>query len=104
MKFTLSLLALVALTSPVAAAVYSPADYGAVFGGASNDGAALQKAIDAAYAAGGGSVIVPAGKTLMSGSIELKSNVTLDLEQGSRLVGSTLPSDYPDSIFIKARH
>jgi polygalacturonase len=104
MKLTLSLVALVAATSPLAAAVYSPADYGAVFGGASNGGAALQRAIDAAFSAGGGTVVVPAGKTLMSGSIELKSNVTLDLEPGSRLVGSILASDYTDSIFIRARH
>jgi polygalacturonase len=89
---------------PLAAAIYSPADYGASFGGQTNDGAALQKAIDAAHAAGGGVVILPAGRTLMAGSIELRSNVTLNLEPGSRLVASTRPSDYPDSIFLKARH
>jgi hypothetical protein len=104
MKLTLSLVALVTISSPTLAAAYSPADYGAAFGAASNGGAALQRAIDAAWAAGGGTVVIPAGKTLMSGSIELKSNVTLDLEPGSRLVASTLPSDYTDSIFIKARH
>jgi polygalacturonase len=86
------------------ARTYSPADYGAVFNIAANDGGPLQKAINAASAAGGGTVAIPAGRTLMSGSFELKSNVVLDLEPGSRLVASTQQSDYPDSIFIKARH
>lgn len=103
-----SLLCLIALTwalSPcLEAAVFSPGDFGAVFNGTANDGASLQRAIDAANAAGGGTVILPSGRTLMAGSIELKSNVVLDLEPGSRLVSSTLQSDFPDSIFIKARH
>jgi polygalacturonase len=89
---------------PLAAAVFSPTDYGATLSGTVNDGASLQRAIDAAFAAGGGTVVVPAGRTLMSGSVELKSNVVLDLEPGSRLLASTKPSDYPDSIFLKARH
>jgi polygalacturonase len=105
MKLILPLIA-VALAGrpPLAAAIYSPADYGAVLNGAANDGAALQRAIDAAHGAGGGTVVVPSGRTLQAGSIELKSNVVLDLEPGSRLVASTLPSDYPESIFIRARH
>jgi polygalacturonase len=104
MKLLLSLLALGAAAGPLAAATFSPADYGAAFSATSNDSAAIQRAIDAAYAAGGGTVVIPAGRTLMSGSIELKSNVVLSLEAGSRLVASTLESDYPDSVLIRARH
>lgn len=105
MKLILPLLALAAAGClPLRAATFSPADYGAVLDGTSNDGAALQKAIDAAAAAGGGTVSIAAGRSLMSGSIELKSNVVLDLGPGSRLVASTLKSDYKDSIFIRARH
>jgi polygalacturonase len=103
MKLLFSLLVLASAATPSPAAVFSPADYGAAFSGA-NERAALQKAVDAANAAGGGTVVIPAGKTLMAGSVELKSNVTLDLEPGSRLVGSTQKSDYTDSIFIRARH
>ncbi|HXN36165.1 MAG TPA: hypothetical protein VN877_08330, partial [Opitutaceae bacterium] len=104
MKLILPLFALAAAAYPAAAAVFSPADFGAAFSPAVNDAAAIQRAIDAAFAAGGGTVAIPAGRTMMSGSIELKSNVTLDLGPGSRLVGSTQKADYPDSIFIKARH
>ena len=104
MKLILPLFALAAAAYPAAAAVFSPADFGAAFSPAVNDAAAIQRAIDAAFAAGGGTVAIPAGRTMMSGSIELKSNVTLDLGPGSRLVGRTQKADYPDSIFIKARH
>jgi polygalacturonase len=103
MKLILSLVALGAAL-PGAAATFSPADYGAHFSASLNDAAALQRAVDAAAAAGGGTVAIPAGRTIMSGSIELRSNVVLDLEAGSRLIASTLRSDYPDSILIRARH
>jgi polygalacturonase len=43
----------------------------------SDDKAAIQNAIDTAYAAGGGDVFVPAGTYLISGSLYLKSNVRL---------------------------
>jgi hypothetical protein len=43
----------------------------------SDDKAAIQNAIDTAYAAGGGDVFVPAGTYLISGALYLKSNVRL---------------------------
>lgn len=86
------------------AAVFSPLDYGAAGDGATNDGPAVQKAIDAAHAAGGGIVAIPAGRTLLSGSIELKSNVTLRLEPDSRLLGSARQADYREPILVGARH
>jgi polygalacturonase len=102
MKGALPLLLLSA--AALRAATYSPADYGAAFRPEVNDAPALQKAIDAAAAAGGGTVVIPAGRELMAGAIELKSNVTLDLEPGSRLVGSLKPADYPDAVFVHAVH
>jgi polygalacturonase len=54
---------------------------------------AIQKAIDECSAAGGGRVIVPAG-TFITGTVFLKSNVNLNLENGSVLKGSTNLNDY----------
>ena len=65
--------------------VYSVTKYGAVGDGATNDAAAIQSAIDACNAAGGGRVVLEGGHTYYSSSIELKSNVELHLEQGALL-------------------
>lgn len=56
---------------------------------------ALQRAIDAAAAAGGGTVRVPAGLYLI-GTIHLRSNVTLHLDNGCTLKGSPRIEDYPE--------
>src|SRR5581483_5627271 len=69
-------------------------DYGAVADGKTLNTAAIQKAIDAAAAAGGGSVEVPAG-TFLSGSIFLRTGVGLQLDEGAVLLGSTNIEDYP---------
>lgn len=68
--------------------------YGAVAGVAVNSAAAIQKAIDAAHDAGGGTVVVPAGRRFMCGSIVLKSHVRLHLEPGAVLVASPDIRDY----------
>ena len=52
------------------------------------DIAGLQKSIDAAAAAGGGTVTVPKGKW-ETGPLALKSGVTLRLEKGATLLGCT---------------
>lgn len=54
---------------------------------------AIGDAINAASAAGGGIVIIPAG-IFITGTIELKSNVELKLEKGSILRGSNKRTDY----------
>jgi polygalacturonase len=69
-------------------------DYGATPDGKTICTAAIQKAIDQCAARGGGTVCFPPGVWL-SGTIELRSNVTLRLEAGSRLLGSPKPADYP---------
>ena len=58
-------------------------------------GAAIQKAVDAANAAGGGRVVLkPCVYT--SGTIYLKSNVELHLPKGAVLRGGARPDDYDD--------
>lgn len=75
------------------AAVHDITAYGAVADTTRLSTAAIQRAIDACNAAGGGEVLVPAGDW-KTGSIFLKSNVTLRLENGATLYGSTDIKDY----------
>ncbi len=73
--------------------VFSVAKYGAVGDGKTMDTAAIQKAIDAA-AADGGTVTFPAG-VYLTGSLFVKSGVTLRIDSGVTLTGSQHIEDYP---------
>ncbi len=90
-KIILSLFALVATIAK--AADYNIVNYGAVNDTTQLSTAAVQKAIDACSAAGGGRVVVPTGNYKI-GTIILKSNVHMHLEQGATLYGSTDLKDY----------
>jgi polygalacturonase len=68
-------------------------NYGAKADGKTLNTIAIQKAIDAAFDDKGGIVVFPKGQFL-SGSIQLKTNVSLYLEDGAVLLGSTNPKDY----------
>lgn len=67
--------------------------YGAIGDGKTMNTVMIQKAIDACYQSGGGKVIFPAG-TFLSGTVEIKNNVTLQLEKNAVLLGSTDLDDY----------
>ncbi len=69
--------------------------FGAVADGLHINTEAIQGAIDAAHAAGGGRVEVPSG-VYVTGSLELKSHVELHLCHGAVLKGSPCIGDYPD--------
>ncbi len=64
--------------------------YGAVGDGKTVDSPAINKAIEAAAAAGGGTVLFPAG-TWLSFSIRLKSHVALFLAQGATILAADSP-------------
>lgn len=70
-------------------------DFGAVADGRTANTKAVNSAIEAAGAAGGGKVVVPPGEFL-SGTVILKSNVTLELMTGAVLKASPEKSEYPD--------
>lgn len=84
-----------AKTSPKAFLI---TQYGAVPDGKTLNTQAIQKAIDAAFKNKGGQVIFPKGRFL-SGSIVMKSNVSLYFEKEAVLLGSTNPKDYLNMVF-----
>ena len=78
---------------PSEAADYNILNYGAQSDTTKLSTAAIQQAIDDCSKAGGGRVVVPAG-IYKIGTIILKSDVHLYLEQGATLYGSTDLKDY----------
>lgn len=82
----------------VAATQLSAKDYNASMFGAKSNGTTLntnsiQKGIDYISENGGGRLVFYVGRYL-TGTIYLKSNVTIHLEEGAILVGSVNPFDY----------
>ncbi len=73
--------------------VFNVKEYGAVGDGNSNDTTAVQEAIEACVDSGGGTVIFPAGR-YSCGSIHLRSNVTLRLENGATIAASPDDNDF----------
>ncbi len=57
----------------------------------------IQSAIDLCSKEGGGKVVIPAGNYL-TGTLYLRSNVTLYLGKGATLFGSPHLSDYPENL------
>ena len=74
------------------AAVFDVTRYGTKADGKTIDSPAINRAIEAANAAGGGTVRFPAG-TYASYSIRLKSNVALYLDQGATILAADTPPE-----------
>jgi len=75
--------------------IFSITEFGAVPDGKTDNTAAIQKAIDACAAAGGGTVRV-AGGAFMTYTLHLRSNIRLELEAGASLDGGPDPLLYPE--------
>lgn len=93
-QFIFILCGLFLCAGTIAATDYNVLQQGAVGDGKTLNTQSLQSAIDALHAKGGGQLYFPAGRYL-TGSLQLKSNVTLYLEKEAVLLGSTSPYDYP---------
>jgi polygalacturonase len=82
-----------AQTRQIAQNFYNIRTYGAKGDGRTLDTNAINKAIEAASGAGGGTVFFPAG-TYLSFSIRLKSNITLYLDNGATILAAD-PATHP---------
>src|SRR6185312_15087520 len=77
----------------LAAASFDVRVFGAKADGKTPDRDSINRTIEAAAAAGGGTVYFPAG-TYLTGSIHLRSNITLQFEPGARIEASSDPAAY----------
>lgn len=96
-----TVVALVCLLHPTAfdcfaadPSVFNVLDYGATGNGVEMDTAAIQKALDACAAQGGGQVLLPSGKTFITGALTLRSGIDFHLAGGAILKGSPKWRDY----------
>ena len=79
---------------------YDIRDFGAKEGGVEKNTAAIRKAIETAAQAGGGTVVVPAGKWL-TGAIHLDNNINLFLAKEAELLFSQETKDYLPAVFSR---
>jgi len=79
---------------------YYATDFGVKADGKTLNTSSIQKGIDFVNAQGGGRLVFTAGN-YQTGTIYLKSNVTLHLEEGATLLGSTNPWDYEKDPYIR---
>jgi polygalacturonase len=76
--------------------VFDVRKFGAAGDGKSLDTAAIQRAIDAAAAAGGGQVLIPGGRKYLVSTLVLKSRIDFHLADDAELFASTDQKHYPE--------
>ncbi len=72
--------------------IFNVRTFGAAGDGVSIDSPAINRAIEAAVAVGGGTIYFPAG-TYASYSIRLKSHISLHLDAGATLLAASVPNE-----------
>lgn len=88
--------ALLVVPGVAGAATFNVRDYGATGNGSSNDTPAIQRAIDAASNAGGGTVLFPSGTYQSRNTIHMRSDITMQLDAGATLRGAS-NDDYDEA-------
>ena len=91
--FVVGLIVLGGVLSVSAQGVFNVRNYGAIGDGVALDTSAIQSAINAASAAGGGQVYLPPG-TYKTISLYLDDNVTLNITNGAKIQASLTSSDW----------
>lgn len=89
----LSVIAACGSTLASGRSIFNVRDFGATAVKSDDGRPAIQKAIDACAAAGGGEVYLPAGE-YTSGTLRLRSHVRIYVDAGATLFGSTDPQDF----------
>lgn len=82
---------------PVPAVIVRPENFGHVPNSSDLATVPIQRALDACAAAGGGTVQLSQGD-YVSGTINLRSGVMLEIAEGARLLASTNLADYPEHV------
>ena len=80
---------------------YNVLDFGAKGDGKFDNNEAINDAITTCSEEGGGKVIIPSGKYLSKGPVNLKSNVNLFIAEGALLQFSPDPNDYLPVVFTR---
>lgn len=76
-------------------------DFGAKPGGETDARPAILAAIKKASAAGGGRIVIPRGKWLSRGPVQLASRIDLHLEEGATLLFSSAARDYLPAVLTR---